>query len=157
MGKTHSGSAPDQIGVRGQSWRARRRLAGSTPMSARLSVSLHAVSVRRGEKWALRGIDLKLHSGERWALIGDNGSGKTQLLKLLAADVWPTPTAREARVYRLGRREVDLIEAKSRIAYIGAELQDKYTRYGWDPAVHDLIATGLHRTDLLLSPTTVAE
>ena len=69
-------------------------------MSARLSVSLHAVSVRRGRKWALRDIDLQLQAGERWALIGENGSGKTQLLKLLAADVWPTPTGRERRVYR---------------------------------------------------------
>jgi len=126
-------------------------------MSARLSVSLHAVSVRRGRKWALRDIDLQLHAGERWALIGENGSGKTQLLKLLAADVWPTPTGREQRIYRIGRREVDVIEAKSHIAYIGAELQDKYTRYGWDLAVRDLIATGLQRTDLLLRPVTAAQ
>ena len=126
-------------------------------MSARLSVSLHAVSVRRGRKWALRDIDLTLRAGERWALIGENGSGKTQLLKLLAADVWPTPTGREHRIYRIGRRELDVIEAKPRIAYIGAELQDKYTRYGWDLAVRDLIATGLHRTDLLLRPVTAAQ
>src|SRR5208283_5057077 len=72
-------------------------------------------------------------------------------------DVWPTPTGRERRVYRIGRREVDLIEAKPHIAYIGAELQDKYTRYGWDLAVRDLIATGLHRTDLLLRPVTAAQ
>jgi molybdate transport system ATP-binding protein len=126
-------------------------------MTERLSVSLHAVSVRRGENWALRDITLRLKGGERWALIGDNGSGKTQLLKLLAADVWPTPTGREKRVYRIGRREVDLIEAKPRIAYLGGELQDKYSRYGWDLRVHDLIATGLHRTDLLLRPPTAAE
>jgi molybdate transport system ATP-binding protein len=126
-------------------------------MSARLSVSLHAVSVRRGGKWVLQDISLGLQAGDRWALIGDNGSGKTQLLKLLAGLVWPTPTGRERRIYRIGRREVDLIEAKRRIAYIGAELQDKYTRYGWDLRVHDLIATGLHRTDLLLRPATTAE
>jgi molybdate transport system ATP-binding protein len=126
-------------------------------MTARLSMSLHAASVRRGNRWVLRGITLSLNAGERWALIGENGSGKTQLLKLLAADVWPTPTGRERRIYRIGRREVDLIEAKPRIAYIGAELQDKYTRYGWDLAVRDLIATGLHRTDLLLTPATAAE
>jgi molybdate transport system ATP-binding protein len=126
-------------------------------MTDRLSMSLHAVSVRRGGNWALRNITLRLKGGERWALIGDNGSGKTQLLKLLAADVWPTPNGREKRVYRIGRREVDLLEAKPRIAYLGGELQDKYSRYGWDLRVRDLIATGLHRTDLLLTPPTAAE
>jgi molybdate transport system ATP-binding protein len=126
-------------------------------MTDRLGVSLHAVSVRRGREWALKDITLELAPGERWALIGENGSGKTQLLKLLAGDVWPTPTGREARVYRVGRRETDLIEAKSRIAYLGGELQDKYARYGWDLPVRDLVATGLHRTDLLLRPVSAAE
>ncbi|MDP9014790.1 MAG: ATP-binding cassette domain-containing protein [Pseudomonadota bacterium] len=126
-------------------------------MTSRLSVSLHAVSVRRGDNWALRNISLHFRAGERWALIGGNGAGKTQLLKLLSADVWPTPTGREARSYRVGRRPVDLIEAKPRMAYIGAELQDKYARYGWNPTVSDLLATGLHRTDLLQQPITPGE
>jgi len=126
-------------------------------MTARLGIELHAVSVRRADKWVLREITMHLEPGKCWALVGDNGAGKTQLLKLLAGDVWPTPTGRERRVYRLGEREVDLREAKPRIAYLGAELQDKYARYGWDLAVRDLIATGLHRTDLLLSPITAMQ
>ena len=130
---------------------------GPGRVTARLSMSLRTVSVRRGGKWVLRDVTLRLDAGERWALVGDNGAGKTQLLKLLAGDVWPTPTGREQRNYRVGRREVDLIEAKARIAYVGAELQDKYTRYGWDLKVRDLIAAGLHGTDLLLWPATAAE
>jgi molybdate transport system ATP-binding protein len=125
-----------------------------------LAVLLHAASVRRGEKWALREVSWQLKPGERWALLGDNGSGKTQLLKLLSGAVWPTP-GREpkiaARTYRLGQRPVDLIEAKRRIAYVGAEQQDKYARYGWNLRVHEVVATGLHRTDLLLMPVTARE
>jgi molybdate transport system ATP-binding protein len=125
-----------------------------------LTVLLHAASVRRGEKWALREVSWQLKPGERWALLGDNGSGKTQLLKLLSGAVWPTP-GREpeipARSYRLGQRAVDLIEAKRRIAYVGAEQQDKYARYGWNLRVHEVVATGLHRTDLLLMPVTARE
>src|SRR5258708_6296397 len=56
-----------------------------------------------------------------------------------------------------GTRPVDLIAAKQRIAYIGAELQDKYAVYGWDLEVQDLVASGLHRTDLLLRPVTPGE
>jgi molybdate transport system ATP-binding protein len=123
----------------------------------RLRISLHAVGVQRGRKWVLRDLTLDVRPGQRWALLGANGAGKTQLLKLLAGDVWPTPTAAGRRTYHLGRQQVDLIEAKSRIAYLGAEMQDKYARYGWDLTVSDLIATGLHRTDLLLSPVTTSE
>src|SRR5712671_2497321 len=143
-------------------------------MTERLAMLLHAVSVRRGDKWVLRGISWGLQPGERWALLGDNGAGKTQLLKLLSGDVWPTPggperrrnaggrssSARGAppigdgRHYRVGRQPVELLEAKRRVAYVGAELQDKYARYGWNLRVRELVATGLHRTDLLLLPVT---
>jgi len=133
-------------------------------MKAGLAVSLRSVSVRRGDKWVLRDITWQLRPGERWALLGHNGAGKTQLLKLISGDVWPTPTranaaAREksARIFRLGRRKIELIEAKQRIAYIGGERQDKYARYGWNLPVRDVVATGLHRTDLLLAPIARAE
>jgi molybdate transport system ATP-binding protein len=127
-------------------------------MKARLEMQLHAVSVRRGNSWALRGVTWRLRPGERWALLGDNGAGKTQLLKLLAGYVWPTPQTPPAeRHYLLGRRPVDVIEAKRRIAYIGAEQQDKYARYGWNLRISDLVATGLHGTDLLLLPVTPAQ
>jgi len=132
-------------------------------MTSRLAVSLRSLSVRRGNRWVLRDISWQLRSGERWALLGHNGAGKTQLLKLLSGDVWPTPTrakrGREqpARIYRIGRRPIDLLDARQRMAYLGAEQQDKYARYGWALSVSDVVATGLHRTDLLLSPITRAE
>ncbi|HXC07585.1 MAG TPA: ATP-binding cassette domain-containing protein, partial [Steroidobacteraceae bacterium] len=90
-------------------------------MTGRLSILLHAVSVRRGRKWVLRHVSWRLKPGERWALLGDNGAGKTQLLKLLSGDVWPTPDGPRSpwrtsphpagRWYRVGRRPVDLIDA----------------------------------------------
>ena len=127
-------------------------------MTERLEILLHAVSVRRGDKWALRDVSWRLRPGERWALVGDNGAGKTQLLKCLSGDVWPTAgsaaSSPAGRQYRLGRGAVDVIEAKSRVAYIGAEQQDKYARYDWNLRVRDLVATGLHRSDLLLLPVT---
>jgi molybdate transport system ATP-binding protein len=126
-------------------------------MTARLSIALHAVSVQREDTWALKDVSLTLPAGGRWALVGGNGAGKTQLLKVIATHVWPTPTGREKLVYRLGRRRVDRIEAKQRIAYVGAELQDKYARYGWNLTVRELLATGLHRTDLLQQRVTAAQ
>jgi molybdate transport system ATP-binding protein len=132
-------------------------------MKGRLGMLLHAVSVRRGDKWVLRDVSWRLQPGERWALIGDNGAGKTQLLKLLSGAVWPTPGPRRERQgggersYIVEGLPIELIDARRRIAYLGAEQQDKYVRYGWNLRVRDLVATGLHRTDLLLMPVTPAQ
>jgi molybdate transport system ATP-binding protein len=133
-------------------------------MKAGLAVALRSLSVRRGDKWVLRDITWQLRPGERWALLGHNGAGKTQLLKLVSGEVWPTPMPakaapreKAARIFRSGRQVIDLLEAKQRIAYVGGERQDKYARYGWDLPVRDVVATGLHRTDLLLAPISRAE
>ena len=128
-------------------------------MRARLAVALRALSVRRGAKWVLRDVTWRLNPGERWALLGENGAGKTQLLKILSGDIWPTPfPARGAqRTYLERRHTVDLLDAKPRMAYVGGERQDKYSRYDWNLCVRDVVATGLKQTDLLLSPPTRIE
>ena len=137
--------------------RAQRAPGVTLRAGPRLALSLRAAGIRRGRRWVLKDIDLDLEPGERWALLGANGAGKTQLLKLLAGDLWPTPTGSEERRYRLGTREIELRAARERLSYVGAELQDKYVRYGWDLPLEDLIATGLHRSDLLLRPVTAPE
>jgi molybdate transport system ATP-binding protein len=93
-------------------------------------------------------IDFVLQRGERWALIGPNGSGKTFLLKMLRGDVWPTPTGRERRASRL---------EKEQIAYVGPERQDKYVRYGWDLTVAQVVTTGLFDEDIPLTEPSRAQ
>jgi molybdate transport system ATP-binding protein len=93
-------------------------------------------------------IDFVLRRGERWALIGPNGSGKTLLLKMLRGDVWPTPTGRERRITELD---------KERIAYVGPERQDKYVRYGWNPTVAQVVTTGLFDEDIPLTQPSRAQ
>src|SRR5579872_1959515 len=105
-------------------------------MKRRIAVSLRAANLKRGGRWVLREVTWELCPGERWALLGENGAGKTQLLKLVSGDVWPTPAKSRAedcvRMYRLAGAAVDLLDAKPRIAYLGGERQDKHERYGWD-------------------------
>jgi tungstate transport system ATP-binding protein len=52
-------------------------------MDARVLLTLKDVDLRFGAVQALRGVSLTLHRGERLALVGANGSGKTSLLRVL--------------------------------------------------------------------------
>ncbi len=56
--------------------------AAAVPAVAPL-VTLEAAAVNFGDVQALRPLDLRLHRGDRLALVGANGSGKTTLLRVL--------------------------------------------------------------------------
>ena len=122
-----------------------------------IAIELDSVGVRRANRWVLRDLTLRLRAGRCYALIGENGAGKTQFLKLLAADVWPTPTGRESLRYLRAGRPIEVCEAKARIGYLGSERQDRYARYGWNLRVRELLATGLHGTDLPLATPTASQ
>ena len=129
---------------------AGRRLAG---------IEVRNASVRLGGHWALRDVAVELRAGERWLLLGPNGAGKTVLLKLLRGDVWPTPTGRESRRYRLRDGEVldQPLLASGRIAYLGPERQDRYERRESPLDVSQVVLTGYDESELPLQPATPAQ
>ena len=130
----------------------------SAAASRYLDISLQRVDLRFGSVPVLRGIDWRIRPGERWVLAGANGAGKTQLLKLLAGDVWPTPTGRERRRYHWQGEGYDQPEGvKDEIAYIGPERQDRYERYEWNHPVTQIVGTGIHRSDIPLAPLSAAQ
>ena len=116
-----------------------------------VEVCLESVHLERNERRVLDDVTWTLRPGERWVLAGANGAGKTQLLKLIAGSVWPTPTGREVRHYRWkGQLWRTPNGIQDEIGYVGAERQDKYIRYGWNHTVEEVVATGIHRTDIPL-------
>ncbi len=123
-----------------------------------VEVRLANVHLERGGRTILEDVNWTIRPGERWVLAGGNGAGKTQLLKLIAGAVWPTPTGREVRQYRW-RRELwpGPFEVQDEIGYVGPERQDKYERYGWNHTVEQIVGTGLYRTDIPLNPLTAAD
>ena len=122
-----------------------------------MEVRLQRIHVVRGERVVLRGIDWHIRPGQHWVLIGANGAGKTQLLKLVAGAVWPVPEQRPVRRYRWGREvRTAPYEAQDEIAYVGPERQDRYERYGWNHSVLQVIGTGIHRTDIPLHELSAA-
>jgi molybdate transport system ATP-binding protein len=126
-------------------------------VKAYLEVRLQRIHVSRGERVVLRDINWHIRPGQHWALVGANGAGKTQLLKLIAGAVWPVPEQRPVRRYRWGGEvRTSPYEAQDEIAYVGPERQDRYERYGWNHSVLQVIGTGIHRTDIPLHELTAA-
>lgn len=46
---------------------------------------LENISSKKGNTYVLKNINWQINAGEHWAVIGDNGSGKTTMLSILAA------------------------------------------------------------------------
>jgi ATP-binding cassette subfamily F protein 3 len=65
---------------------ARRRALGYHP---RPVITLRKVSLRRGAKLLLEGVDASIHPGDRVGLVGPNGSGKSSLFALLLGGLHP--------------------------------------------------------------------
>jgi molybdate transport system ATP-binding protein len=123
-----------------------------------LETRLTHANLRRGGRQILRDVSWTIRPGEHWVVAGANGAGKTQLLKIVAGLVWPAPAARATLHYRIGRQHsTSAFGIKEEIAYLGAERQDKYQRYGWNMAARRIVGTGLYRTDIPLDALTAAD
>ncbi len=137
--------------------RRRTVTASQRSVAAFLEVELRHISLWRGGRRVLRDLHWQLRPGECWLLQGNNGAGKTQLLKLLAGDVWPQPGRNAQRVYTLNREQFsEPWLVREHIAYLGAERQDRYEHYHWNQRVLSVVGTGRQRTDIPLAPLSSA-
>jgi ABC-type molybdenum transport system ATPase subunit/photorepair protein PhrA len=123
-----------------------------------ITVTLSRIDLDRGERAVLRNVSWRIRPGQRWLLIGGNGAGKTQLLKLVSGAVWPKPSAHGSRRYRLDGESFDTpAGASDEIAYVGAERQDRYEHYEWNFRAREVVGTGMHRTEIPMQALTPAE
>src|SRR5579883_116664 len=150
MARSHDDKTAGSDSGTGMPARTARRRDGAE-RSRYVEVRLDDVRLERNGRLVLQDVNWIIRPGERWVLAGANGAGKTQLLKLVAGSVWPTPCGHGARQYRWkGDIWRTPHEVQGEIGYVGPERQDKYTRYGWNHTVEQIVATGVHRTDIPL-------
>lgn len=83
-------------------------------------LELSGVSLVRGGKSLLDGIDWQVKEGERWVVMGPNGAGKTTLLQIAGARLHPTRGVAGILDEVLGA--VDVFELRPRIGLASAAL-----------------------------------
>ncbi|MBD2751881.1 ATP-binding cassette domain-containing protein [Spirosoma validum] len=113
---------------------------------------LRNVTVRYGDTVILNNINWAIQAGERWALLGRNGAGKSVLLSLLYGD-HPQAYANDVSVfgYRRGKSGESIWDVKRRIGFVSPELHLYFPQH---LLVRQVALTGL--TDTLTPPKRVA-
>lgn len=121
-------------------------------------VRLRGASLTRGGVTLLGGLDFDLMPGARWAVLGENGAGKTSLLRLVRGDVPPDPPVASGggkRIYVLpgpdgqpGEPQSSPLGLRQRLALVSSDMQDLYAVNGWAATGLEVILAGF--TDALL-------
>jgi len=84
-------------------------------------LSLAHVTVVRGDREALRDINLEIACGEHVCILGPNGCGKSTLIKTITRECYPL--AREgSRVSILGRERWDIFELRTLLGIVSPDL-----------------------------------
>lgn len=123
------------------------------PVDFSEAFQLSDVTVQYGETVILKDINWTIRAGERWALLGKNGAGKSVLLSLLYGD-HPQAYANDVRVfgYRRGKAGESVWDVKRRIGFVSPELHLYFPQH---LSVRQVALTGL--TDTLTVPSRVSE
>ena len=79
-------NSEEKIEKPGQTWQMKLDF-GDSPPSGQLVLSLEGVGKRFGERELFHDLSLEVRQGERIALLGANGTGKTTLLRLISGQV----------------------------------------------------------------------
>src|SRR5579862_4389983 len=92
-----------------------------------------------GERWAVRNVSFAIRPGERVALVGENGAGKTTVTKLIARLYDPT----EGRVLLDGRdlRDYDLTSVRQAIGVIFQDFVRYDMRFDENVGVGEIATT----------------
>jgi iron complex transport system ATP-binding protein len=102
-------------------------------------LALHDVGLTRDGRDILRDITWDVEEGERWVVLGPNGSGKTSLVRIASFQSHPSTGEVEVLGHRLGR--VNIWTLRNRIGLASSALADQLRP---DLLAADVVKTAKH-------------
>jgi molybdate transport system ATP-binding protein len=118
-------------------------------------VELRGAGVTRAGAALLSDVDFRLEPGQRWALLGVNGAGKTTFLRLLRGEIAPDERLGDAgglRVFDLpgaGGPQPTPLGLRQRLALVSGDMQDAFAAHGWTATGLDVVLSGFGDGPLL--------
>jgi iron complex transport system ATP-binding protein len=94
-------------------WSSRYDIMAPPPV-----IELDRVGYRQHSTEILVDVSWRLETGERWAVLGPNGCGKTTLVRIACGYAWPTSGV----VRRKGQELLDLNELRRSVGWVTADL-----------------------------------
>lgn len=88
-----------------------------------LLIDFHSVELRRGGRALVGPIDWQVELDERWVIIGPNGAGKTSLVRMAAAEEFPSSGTAFLMGEQLGK--TDMRDLRSAIGISSAAVQHR--------------------------------
>jgi iron complex transport system ATP-binding protein len=101
-------------------------------------LELENVTVMRGERAALRGVTLRVETGEHVCILGPNGCGKSTLIKTITRECYPLSSGNSG-IRILGRERWDIFELRSHLGIVTPDLLASCTT---DSTGRDVVLSG---------------
>ena len=118
-----------------------QRAEDPSPEDGRILINMRNVTVRYGDTVVLDDFNWRVRDGENWAIWGENGAGKSTILKLILGD---NLQSYSNEVFVFGRKRgdgVSIWEIKRQIGVVSPELQARYRK---DVVAFDVVCSGFY-------------
>ncbi|MFE4897491.1 ABC transporter ATP-binding protein [Peribacillus butanolivorans] len=102
-------------------------------------ISLKNINWKRNGNQILNGVSWEVQTGEHWALLGLNGSGKTSLLKMITGYQWPN-SGGEVSVLGNIFGKTNIPELRKSIGWVSSSLDQEYQSRPNDTALEVVLS-----------------